>query len=395
MDSDKEKSITQYNENKVVRVSQSLYQLEKMRWRMSTLGYRMLFAIGQSIGKNDDDAYQNIAFEVQSMFKYLGLDNNNDRYVRLAETLEEIGRSPLLISRKKKNGARIWQGYAWITSYLLCEDDNYVHITVNPDVKSFLINLAQYACIQPKYYLKLSSDYQNWFYPYLKNYVKLHKWKVSIEDLKNALDLLDTPTYNPKLYRNANERFLTRVIGIKQSARAKAEQRAAKMEKRAANPIEWDYITDPKSKMPTGTLASITQHTDINVTACPVKTGRSYTHIIFFMSEKAAAVSRSRKEQDAAKNQAENDMGKRQQPRKRSGKNQDMRAIMQDLFNSEPTAQVIPNPAFAPMPDKAPKRFNYGEEQVREMARLAQMTFQQMVEKLKLEHDENGYYKMV
>lgn len=68
MDSDKEKSITQYNENKVVRVSQSLYQLEKMRWRMSTLGYRMLFAIGQSIGKNDDDAYQNIAFEVQSMF---------------------------------------------------------------------------------------------------------------------------------------------------------------------------------------------------------------------------------------------------------------------------------------------------------------------------------------
>ena len=126
MDSDKEKSITQYNENKVVRVSQSLYQLEKMRWRMSTLGYRMLFAIGQSIGKNDDDAYQNIAFEVQSMFKYLGLDNNNDRYVRLAETLEEISRSPLLISRKKKSGARIWQGYAWITSYLLCEDDNYV-----------------------------------------------------------------------------------------------------------------------------------------------------------------------------------------------------------------------------------------------------------------------------
>lgn len=394
MDSDKEKSITQYNENKVVRVSQSLYQLEKMRWRMSTLGYRMLFAIGQSIGKNDDDAYQNIAFEVQSMFKYLGLDNNNDRYVRLAETLEEISRSPLLISRKKKSGARIWQGYAWITSYLLCEDDNYVHITVNPDVRSFLINLAQYACIQPKYYLKLSSDYQNWFYPYLKNYVKLHKWKVSIEDLKNALDLLDTPTYDPKQYRNANERFLTRVIGIKQSARAKAEQRAAKMEKRAANPIEWDYITDPKSKMPIGTLASITQHTDINVTACPIKTGRSYTHIMFFMSEKAATVSQSRKEQEAAKNQAESDMGKRQQTRKRSGKNQAMKAIMQDLFSSEPTAQAIPNPAYDPMPEKAPKRFNYDEEQVREMARLAKMTFQQMVEKLKLEHDENGYYKM-
>lgn len=115
---------------------------------------------------------------------------------------------------------------------------------------------------------------------------------------------------------------------------------------------------------------------------------------MFFMSEKAATVSQSRKEQEAAKNQAESDMGKRQQTRKRSGKNQDMKAIMQDLFSSEPTAQAIPNPAYDPMPEKAPKRFNYDEEQVREMARLAKMTFQQMVEKLKLEHDENGYYKM-
>lgn len=394
MKSNEEKNITQYSENKVVRVSQSLYQIEKMRWRMSTLGYRLLFAIGQSIGKNDDDAYQNIAFEVQTMFKYLGLDNNNDRYNRLAETLEEISRTPLQINRRKKSGARIWQGYAWITSYTLCEDDNYVHITVNPDVRSFLINLAQYACIQPKYYLKLSTDYQNWFYPYLKNYVKLYQWKVSIEDLKNALDLLDTPTYDPTKYRNANERFLTRVIGIKQSESAKAEQRAAKAEKRAAKLIEWDYAIDKKTKKPTGTLASITEHTDINVTACPVKTGRSYTHIVFFISEKVATISRSRKEKEASANQAEADMGKRQQSRKRSGKNQDMKSIMQDLFSSEPSAQAIPNPAFLPMPGKEPKRFNYDEDKIKEMAKMSKMTFAQMVEKLKLLHDENGYYKM-
>ena len=40
--------IEKYNENKVVRVSQELYQLDKIRWRMSTLGYRLLFAISQS-----------------------------------------------------------------------------------------------------------------------------------------------------------------------------------------------------------------------------------------------------------------------------------------------------------------------------------------------------------
>ncbi len=64
------------------------------------------------------------------------------------------------------------------------------------------------------------------------------------------------------------------------------------------------------------------------------------------------------------------------------------------MFNNEPTAQAIPNPAFLPMPEKEPKRYNYDEGQIREMARLSKMTFAQMVEKLKLLHDENGYYKM-
>lgn len=386
--------IEKYNENKVVRVSQELYQLDKIRWRMSTLGYRLLFAISQSVSSIEEEILPDVGFDKQSLFKYLGLDNNNDKYNRLAETLAEVGQNMLQFATKKKNGAQVWQGYTWITAYNLAMDEKYVQICINPKVRQFLMQLNKYACIQPKYYLKLSSDYQNWFYPYFKNYVKLHQWKVSIDDLKNALELTESPTYDPKKNKNANERFLSDVIGIRINDKVKAEQRAAKAEKRTAKLIEWDYVTDKNTKKVTGTLAAISQFTDINVTACAVKTGRSYTHLVFFMSEKTMSISRSRKEQEAAKNQAENDMGKRQQPRKRSAKNQDMKAIMQDLFSSEPTAQAIPNPAYDPMPEKAPKRFNYDEEQVREMARLAKMTFQQMVEKLKLEHDENGYYKM-
>lgn len=386
--------IEKYNENKVVRVSQELYQLDKIRWRMSTLGYRLLFAISQSVSSIEEEILPDVGFDKQSLFKYLGLDNNNDKYNRLAETLAEVGQNMLQFATKKKNGAQVWQGYTWITAYNLAMDEKYVQICINPKVRQFLMQLNKYACIQPKYYLKLSSDYQNWFYPYFKNYVKLHQWKVSIDDLKNALELTESPTYDPKKNKNANERFLSDVIGIRINDKVKAEQRAAKAEKRTAKLIEWDYVTDKNTKKVTGTLAAISQFTDINVTACAVKTGRSYTHLVFFMSEKTTSISRNRKEQEAAKNQAENDMGKRQQPRKRSAKNQDMKAIMQDLFSSEPTAQAIPNPAYDPMPEKAPKRFNYDEEQVREMARLAKMTFQQMVEKLKLEHDENGYYKM-
>lgn len=76
------------------------------------------------------------------------------------------------------------------------------------------------------------------------------------------------------------------MIGIRINDKVKAEQRAAKAEKRAAKLIEWDYVIDKNTKKVTGTLAAISQFTDINVTACAVKTGRSYTHLVFFMSEK-------------------------------------------------------------------------------------------------------------
>lgn len=199
--------IEKYNENKVVRVSQELYQLDKIRWRMSTLGYRLLFAISQSVSSIEEEILPDVGFDKQSLFKYLGLDNNNDKYNRLAETLAEVGQNMLQFATKKKNGAQVWQGYTWITAYNLAMDEKYVQICINPKVRQFLMQLNKYACIQPKYYLKLSSDYQNWFYPYFKNYVKLHQWKVSIDDLKNALELTESPTYDPKKNKNANERF--------------------------------------------------------------------------------------------------------------------------------------------------------------------------------------------
>ena len=73
-------------------------------------------------------------------------------------------------------------------------------------------------------------------------------------DLKNALELTESPTYDPKKNKNANERFLSDVIGIRINDKVKAEQRAAKAEKRTAKLIEWDYVTDKNTKKVTGTL---------------------------------------------------------------------------------------------------------------------------------------------
>lgn len=385
------KIVRKFDENKVVRVTQELYDLDRVRWKLSIGGYRLLFALAQCLDYTDD-LFPEIVFDKKTVFRYLGLENNKDCYNQLSKTLHEIQSSPLEIMEIKKNGSITWAGFSWITSYLFNSHNPQLCIKINTDIKPFLLNLKQYAAIQPKYYLRLSTEYQNWFYPYLKNVVKLGKWQVSIEKLKRALYLENTPSYDPKQNKNATENFLKYVLGIQISKTAKEEQQKAKKENCKPKLISWDYTKD-KSGQPTGTLAGITINTDINVSACAVKTGRAYTDIIFFLSEKPKSLSKKYKEKLIEKNNAnvDQDMGHRKED-----------PSMADLFS---TGGINPdyiamNPFFEkelPKPKaKAQQRHYYEHEIIRSFAESINKTFEEAISNLKLKQDKEGrYYKEV
>lgn len=382
--------ITRYNQEKAVRVSQELFQPGKIVWRMSTLGYRLLFALAQTMEYRSNDLFPELGFDKQTLFTYLGLENNNDRYTRLADTLNELLEKPLKIAQMKRRGGFYWAGFAWITSYYLATDERFVTIRLNDDVKDFLLNLKRYASIQPKYYLRLPTDYQNWFYPYLKNAVKLGKWTVSIEDLKKSLELENTTSYDPKQDKNATEKFLRYVIGIQISQAAKEEQRQAKAAKRPARPIAWDYAKNENGVI-NGTIAGISANTDINVTACAIKTGRAYTHIQFFISKKRTAKSLAERIAETVKNNQTTDKdftGKKDVSNRRPNQT----TTMKDLFDQTFTGEVAINPAY--ITEKPKTRFYYSNEQINEMARISKVSFEHIVKQTRLSKDEEGrYYK--
>lgn len=369
------KKVDTFKDYKPVRVSQELYEANKCRWRLSVPAYRLLFALAQSLDYTQKDLFPELGFETEAIFKYLGLDNNGRRYEKLNEALEEVRREGLQIVTHKKNGAIKYSGYSWITSYEFATDDKLVHVRINEDVKPFLLDLKRYASIQPKHYLKLSTEYQNWFYPYFKNVVKLGKWRVSIEDLKQALYLENTASYDPKHNKNANEKFLTYVIGIQISAKAKKENQAATASRRKAKPIEWDYTKDKEGNL-TGTLAGITMNTDINVTASVEKTGRSYTHIVFFLSEK--------QRKNTPNVDVELDMGKPQQKGKRKKAILQMGNIFEGQFES--------NPAFEEAPQARIQI--YTKDQILHNSKLLGMSVSTFLEKMRLKPLSDGrYYK--
>lgn len=288
------KERTKFDPNAPVRVSSRLYDLDKCRWKMSTHGYRMLFALAQ--GLRDGDLFYEVSFRKDELFRYLGLTSTNRRHEMLAETLKEVRQSGLdTVSVNSKTGKRTWQGMSWITDYKFSEDAGAVHIKMNETAVPYLSELKQYATIQPKTYLKLSTDYQNWLYPLLKMRCGLGKWELSIDNLTESLNLQEVDSYNKAKCKNAIMNILRNVIGIEASQAYKDEQKLAKEEKRTAKPVAWDYVRD-KAGQPSGTLYTIASKTDINVWAYPVKEGRAYAKVVFIIQEKIDCMSAIHKE---------------------------------------------------------------------------------------------------
>lgn len=330
------KSLSRFDKNKPIKISSELYDLEKCRWVMNTHEYRLLFGLAQCVEPNVLFNTQ-LTIKKDALFSFLGIEKSNKRYDVMRATLEGVREKGLEISSVDKRGKRTWIGLSWINYWKLSESGEFVDIDINERAVPLLVSLKQYALIQPKTYLQLDTDYQNWLYPLLKLRCKLGRWEMSIEDISNALNLSAKDSYNKDKCKNAVMNILRWVVGIEPSERYKEDLKQAKLLRREPQNLAWDYTKDSKGN-PTGTLYSITSVTDLNVTACAIKEGRSYSKVIFYISEKPSAQSAKRR---AEESYAEEDMGRPQQRGKRMNKTTDMK----QLFSQEPVAVEVINPA--------------------------------------------------
>lgn len=351
-------SVDQFKDLKPARISKSLYEFERTRWKMGVHATRLLLMVSQTVSKSEPsetDLYP-LEYPLDIVFKYLGLESTNKRYDVLAEALEEVMSKPLCIKTTTKRGATRWVGVAFLSKYEFATDYPSLRIKVCDDAREFLCQLHQYALVQPKYYLKLSTDYQNWFYPYLKLRKMLGSWEVEIKDLLFMLYLEKTPSYTTD--QKANSNFFKYVIGIE-------KPKGWKYNKSGKNK-PWDYIRDKNGEF-TGTISTITRETDINVSAFPIMEKGKYTKLHFDISVKSVKLSKQEKEQIHTKalNEADNDMGKPT----RYGRTKKIQTV-KDLFSSVPIIKEEPNPLAAT--DDIPQgKTVISAHVVVEMARLA------------------------
>ena len=83
-----DKNIDRFNPKTIVKVSSQLYEMDKRRIDLSIYGYRLLYAI--SSGLSDRDIFCEYRFSKKALFKYLNIDNTNQRHDILQQTLTEV-----------------------------------------------------------------------------------------------------------------------------------------------------------------------------------------------------------------------------------------------------------------------------------------------------------------
>lgn len=323
--------------------------------------FRLVCMLAQTLAAEEDKQLSlfktEYSYSLDKVFYYLGLENTKQKYDLLFEDMEQAMGTVITYKSKTPSGKTRWKGLTLISYCDIDEETGRMVVQPNERAREYLVEMKRWCAMQPKYYLKLSSEYQNWFYMYLKKEAINMKTSivVEIDTLKYMLCLDEVKSYDPKHNKNANENFFKRVLGIEKPKDWKYKPegpnkpwlftKMPEKKKEETEKKEPKKATGRKKKEEefTGTLAAISAYTDINVTAFPMKEGRTYTKICFEISRKERTISKAAQEKMHEKLNQYNldDMG-RPERKGRSGAKKPQ--TMAEIFNSTPVLDEHQNP---------------------------------------------------
>ena len=335
------------NLNFPARISSQLFTYGQFRWKMDVRPFRLLMMVTQTLAmekKPMPSLFPEYVFPLKKVFEYMGITNNGKRYDLLANDIKELMSTVIEHKETTKKGKFKWVGKTLISLCEIDSDTSSLRIKINEDSRNYLVGMNRWSEIQPRFYLKLSTEYQNWFYAYFKkemylakNTTKPIKLIVDIDLLKEMLYLSESKSYNQ--VKNANEKFFNKVLGIE-----KPKEWKYNSEDESAN-VPWNFYQE-RGKT-TGTLYTISVSTDINACAYPIKEGKTYTKVCFIINYKKEYLSKNieKEYEEYLKKHEINDMGKPTKRAKRNSKSSNPQS-MQDLFNTMHVISNVENPLY-------------------------------------------------
>lgn len=161
------------------------YELNTARYRLSVVETDIIFKMVAEI-KNEDKDFQTYTFKVTELEKALG--RSLDR-AYLKDTARNLMKKPLTINRGKGNFLTI----GWLSSFEYFADRGEIELCFDPKLKPYLLELqGRFVKADIRYIFKLSSEYSKRIYTMFKQWEKLGKYEVSVEEWQKLLEVPDS-----------------------------------------------------------------------------------------------------------------------------------------------------------------------------------------------------------
>lgn len=161
------------------------YELNTARYRLSVVETDIIFKMVAEI-KNEDKDFQTYTFKVTELEKALG--RSLDR-AYLKDTAKNLMKKPLTINRGKGNFLTI----GWLSSFEYFADRGEIELCFDPKLKPYLLELQdRFVKADIRYIFKLSSEYSKRIYTIFKQWEKLGKYEVSVDEWQKILEVPKT-----------------------------------------------------------------------------------------------------------------------------------------------------------------------------------------------------------
>lgn len=163
------------------RVVKQDYQIVNARYKLTTTEIKFILITIAQIEEDDEDLREYV-IEKKELESLLDTKQNETRLKQFAKTLMS---KPIEI--KKERGFAI---YNWFSKIEYDGKKSCFFVNIHPDLKPYFLNLKQrFVIYNLKYVLSLRSSYSVRIYQLLKEYEKIKKRKMSIDELRELLKI--------------------------------------------------------------------------------------------------------------------------------------------------------------------------------------------------------------
>jgi plasmid replication initiation protein len=180
------KQVIEQSKKDGIQIAKSNALIQKARYKLTVPQQRILLYTISKI-KPTDKEFQEYEFDLRELCYECGISNNGNNYLYFKEAVRTLSEQAFWITTQ--SGEQIL--CHWISKAKIDRNQTTIKITLDDDLKPYLLELKNNYTLLDKSILKMRSTHSQRLYEILRSYSHLGTYRTTLAELKKLLFIED------------------------------------------------------------------------------------------------------------------------------------------------------------------------------------------------------------